>query len=122
MAGCSQLVSTRTQHVTARTYPRHILFPFIPLPGETDWKLIVINAEDRMAHLLRDVDDLEVHLPGTLAAVTRWLRFYKQHEGITNDFAFDGVARGQAYAEAVLKETHESWERLIESRGREALV
>jgi inorganic pyrophosphatase len=31
--------------------------------GETDWKVISINVEDPMAHLLHDLDDVQTHCP-----------------------------------------------------------
>lgn len=34
--------------------------------GETDWKVIAININDPLAHLLNDVDDVEAQLPGAI--------------------------------------------------------
>ena len=39
--------------------------------GETDWKLIAINAEDPAAAYLNDIDDLDVHMPGASDALHR---------------------------------------------------
>ena len=36
--------------------------------GETDWKLIGIDVTDPLAAVLNDVDDIDKHLPGLLAA------------------------------------------------------
>ncbi len=73
--------------------------------GETDWKLIAINVADPMAHLLNDLADIETHM----------------RAASSNEFAFDGKAQGRAYSEALIEETHEDWEALIEERGKAAI-
>jgi inorganic pyrophosphatase len=37
--------------------------------GETDWKIIAISISDPMAHLLNDIDDVEIYLPGAIKAI-----------------------------------------------------
>lgn len=49
--------------------------------GEADWKVVVIDAEDKWAPFLNDVDDVEKHLPGTLSAIREWFRTYKIPDG-----------------------------------------
>lgn len=49
--------------------------------GEADWKVVVIDAEDKWAPFLNDIDDVEKHLPGTLSAVREWFRTYKIPDG-----------------------------------------
>lgn len=41
---------------------------------ETDWKVIVIDKEDRWAPELNDVEDVERLLPGVVSAIREWFR------------------------------------------------
>ena len=41
--------------------------------GETDWKVICINAEDPLASQLNDIDDVERVLPGYIPVIREWL-------------------------------------------------
>jgi inorganic pyrophosphatase len=75
--------------------------------GETDWKVVAISAEDPLAPLLNDLDDIEVQIPGALESLISWLRFYKSP--VINAFAFDGRPQGRAYAERIIEETHVAW-------------
>lgn len=43
-------------------------------PGETDWKVIVIDKEDRWAPELNDVEDVERLLPGVVGNIREWFR------------------------------------------------
>jgi inorganic pyrophosphatase len=83
--------------------------------GETDWKVLAISAEDPLAPLLNDIDDVRVHIPGVMEALTKWLRLYKSP--VINDFAFGGEAQTRDFAEALIRDTHESWKALVEERG-----
>ncbi|KAL3772601.1 hypothetical protein ACHAWO_003656 [Cyclotella atomus] len=49
--------------------------------GEADWKVVAIDAEDKWAPFLNDIDDVEKNLPGTLSAVREWFRTYKIPDG-----------------------------------------
>ena len=69
-----------------------------------------------MAELLNDVDDINVHMPGAVDALHRWLKYYKAP--VINTFAFDGVAQNRAFAEGIVEETHMQWEKLVEARGK----
>jgi len=73
-----------------------------------------------MAPLLTDIEDVEVHLPGAVEALHRWLKLYKTP--LVNEFAFEGKAKGRKFAEALVEETHEDWERLVGERGLTATV
>ncbi len=88
--------------------------------GETDWKCIGINVEDPLATMLHDIDDLYVHMPGAVEALHKWLKLYKSPA--INEFAFEGRAQNRAFAEALVEETHEQWQALIEQRGGAATV
>lgn len=82
--------------------------------GETDWKLIVIKADDPLANKLNDIKDVEQHMPGLLKATHEWFKIYKIPDGKpANEFAFDGQAKGVEFARNIIKETHEQWEELI---------
>ena len=45
--------------------------------GETDWKIMAIDVEDELASKLNDIEDVETHLPGLLAATVEWFKIYK---------------------------------------------
>lgn len=82
--------------------------------GETDWKLIVIKADDPMASVLNDIEDVDIHMPGLLAATHNWFKIYKIPDGKPpNAFAFEGKAKGADFAKKIISETHEQWKELI---------
>lgn len=45
--------------------------------GETDWKVIAIDARDPLAASLNDIADVDKAMPGFLAATRSWFRYYK---------------------------------------------
>ncbi|GKY95613.1 hypothetical protein MPSEU_000522600 [Mayamaea pseudoterrestris] len=82
--------------------------------GETDWKVICINSEDKWAPFLNDIDDVEMEMPGMLDAVREWYRTYKLSEGKPlNTFALGERFMDRAYAMNIIEETHHAWEMLI---------
>ncbi|ORX52041.1 pyrophosphatase-domain-containing protein [Hesseltinella vesiculosa] len=82
--------------------------------GETDWKLIAIDVKDAMAPLLNDIDDVQKHFPNLLQATRHWFKIYKMPDGKpANQFAFDGQCKNRAYAQSIVQETNEAWQRLI---------
>lgn len=89
-------------------------------PRPAPLQLIAINVEDPLAPLLHDIDDLEAHMPGAVPALHHWLRHYKQP--LLNEFAYGGAAKGRGFAETLIEETHEAWERLVAVRGHGATV
>ncbi|CEL07354.1 Putative Inorganic diphosphatase [Aspergillus calidoustus] len=81
---------------------------------ETDWKVIVIDVNDPLAAKLHDIEDVERHLPGLLRATNEWFRIYKIPDGKPeNQFAFSGEAKNKKYAEEVIHECAEAWQKLI---------
>lgn len=82
--------------------------------GETDWKLICINVEDPLAHLLHDIEDVYVHMPGAVEAFHHWMKHYKTPS--INEFAFEGKCQPRKFAESILEETHVDWVKLVEER------
>ncbi|CCE61512.1 hypothetical protein TPHA_0A04390 [Tetrapisispora phaffii CBS 4417] len=82
--------------------------------GETDWKVIAIDINDPLAPKLNDIEDVEKYFPGLLRATNEWFRIYKIPDGKPeNQFAFSGEAKNRKYAMDIIKETHESWKKLI---------
>ncbi|EGF80940.1 hypothetical protein BATDEDRAFT_34968 [Batrachochytrium dendrobatidis JAM81] len=82
--------------------------------GETDWKVIVIDVNDPLAHKLNDIEDVERHLPGLLRATNEWFRIYKIPDGKPeNNFAFSGEAKNKKYALDVIHECNDAWKRLV---------
>jgi len=82
--------------------------------GETDWKVIAIDVTDPLAEQLNDIDDVEKHMPGFMAATVEWFRIYKMPDGKpANEFAFNGEAKDRQYTLSVIEETHEHWKHLV---------
>eukprot|EP00127_Corallochytrium_limacisporum_P002303 Clim_evm91s109 gene=Clim_evmTU91s109 len=82
--------------------------------GETDWKIIVVNADDPLAGELNDIDDVKTKCPGLLEQTVSWFTNYKVPDGKPkNQFAFNGEAKNREYAINVIKETHEAWKGLV---------
>ncbi|RDA91764.1 hypothetical protein CP533_4789 [Ophiocordyceps camponoti-saundersi (nom. inval.)] len=85
---------------------------------ETDWKVIVIDVNDPLAHKLNDIEDVERHLPGLLRATNEWFRIYKIPDGKPeNQFAFTGECKNKQYAMDIIHECSEAWERLISGKA-----
>ncbi|XP_055152825.1 inorganic pyrophosphatase 2, mitochondrial isoform X2 [Symphalangus syndactylus] len=82
--------------------------------GETDWKLIAINANDPEASKFHDIDDVKKFKPGYLEATLNWFRLYKVPDGRPeNQFAFNGEFKNKAFALEVIKSTHQRWKALL---------
>lgn len=82
--------------------------------GEADWKVITIDAEDKWAPFLNNIDDVEEHLPGTLDAIREWFRTYKIPDGKPpNVFGLDEKFMDKSYALEIIKECNHAWKELI---------
>lgn len=82
--------------------------------GETDWKVVTIDAEDKWAPFLNDINDVEELLPGTLEAIREWFRTYKIPDGKPpNVFGLDEKFMDKSYALDIIKECNHSWKELI---------
>lgn len=82
--------------------------------GEADWKVVTIDAEDKWAPFLNDVDDVEKLLPGTLSAIREWFRTYKIPDGKPpNVFGLDEKFMDKHYALEIIKECNHAWKELI---------
>lgn len=81
--------------------------------GETDWKIICIDARDTLAAELNSCEDVESKMPGLLEATKAWFRSYKVPDGKPrNEFAFEGRFLGKEKALQVIRDTHEMWRKL----------
>lgn len=82
--------------------------------GELDWKVIVVDTSDPLAHELHDIHDVFVVCPGLLEATRQWFRDYKIPDGKgQNKFALGGKYRSAAETMDTIVECHEAWQRLI---------
>eukprot|EP01066_Platyproteum_vivax_P011606 Platyproteum_vivax@DN5265_c0_g1_i2.p1 len=82
--------------------------------GEMDWKIIAIGCDHVLSNLMNGVEDMEKHMPGTLAKITTWFRTYKTFEGSQeNDIAFEGKVLGPDYAHKIIAHHHKSWKQLM---------
>lgn len=89
--------------------------------GETDWKIITIDVNDPLAGKLNDIEDVEKYFPGLLRATNEWFRIYKIPDNKPeNQFAFSGEAKNKRYALDVIRETHESWKKLIAGQASDS--
>ncbi|XP_035458778.2 inorganic pyrophosphatase [Spodoptera frugiperda] len=105
------------ERVAARgdVYPVKILGTLALIDeGETDWKLLAVDARDPNADKLNDVADVEALFPGLLRATVEWFRLYKVPDGKpVNVFAFDSEAKNADFAYKVIDEVHEFWRSLV---------
>merc|ERR1712046_350151 len=82
--------------------------------GETDWKVVAIDAEDKWAPLLNDINDVEEHMPGVCHMIREWFRLYKVPDGKPeNKFGLDERFMDKQYAMEVIDEAHAAWKALI---------
>jgi nucleosome-remodeling factor subunit len=83
--------------------------------GETDWKILAIDVEDEMADKVNDVEDIETHMPGLLAATVEWFKIYKMPDGKPpNQFAFDAQPKNRTFALDIIKTLNEQWKNLMQ--------
>jgi len=86
--------------------------------GETDWKVMAIDVEDEMASKLNDIEDVETHLPGLLAATVEWFKIYKMPDGKpANEFAFDAKPKNREFAIDIIKSLHDQWKALMSAEN-----
>jgi len=82
--------------------------------GETDWKILAIDVNDELAPKLNDIEDIETHMPGFLAATVEWFKIYKMPDGKPpNDFAFDAKPKNKDFAIDIVKSLHEQWKTMM---------
>ena len=82
--------------------------------GETDWKILAIDVTDELAPKLNDVEDIETHLPGLLAATVEWFKIYKMPDGKpANEFAFDAKPKNKEFALDIIKTLNDQWKNVM---------
>ena len=82
--------------------------------GEADWKIVVIDAEDKWAPFVNDIEDVEKEMPGMLDAIREWYRTYKIPDGKPpNVFGLGERFMNKEYAMGILDECHHAWEELV---------
>lgn len=82
--------------------------------GEADWKVVTIDATDKWAPFLNDIEDVEEQMPGMLDAIREWFRTYKIPDGKPpNVFGLDEKFMNKKYANDVIQECHEAWAELV---------
>jgi len=85
--------------------------------GECDWKVITIDAADKWAPFLNDIDDVKEQMPGMLSAIREWYRTYKIPDGKPpNVFALEEKFMDKKYAQSVIDECHHAWEELMSGK------
>uniref|UniRef100_A0A8C5GI14 inorganic diphosphatase n=1 Tax=Gouania willdenowi TaxID=441366 RepID=A0A8C5GI14_GOUWI len=85
--------------------------------GETDWKVIAINAEDPEATHLNSIEDVRKSRPGHLEATIDWFRKYKIPDGKPeNQFGFNGQFKDKDFAVEIIMSTHEHWRALVQKQ------
>ncbi|XP_072319647.1 inorganic pyrophosphatase 2, mitochondrial [Eucyclogobius newberryi] len=86
--------------------------------GETDWKVIAINAEDPDAQNLNNIEDVRKSRPGHLEATVEWFKKYKVPDGKPeNKFGFGEQFKDKDFAVEIVKSTHEHWKALVQKRS-----
>jgi inorganic pyrophosphatase len=90
--------------------------------GETDWKILAIDATHPLADKLNGPEDIEREMPGLVDGTRRWFRVYKVPDGKpVNHFAFDGACQDRQFALKVIQEAHREWQDLYR-KGHEGIV
>ena len=80
-------------------------------------QVVAIDAEDRWAPELNDIDEVERLIPGTVSLIREWFRTYKIPDGKPpNKFALDEKCMGAKYAHKVIHETHTFWCDLVQKQ------
>merc|ERR1711963_185976 len=78
--------------------------------GETDWKILAIDVNDELAPKLNDIEDVETHMPGFIAATVEWFKIYKMPDGKPpNEFAFEAKPKGRDFALDIIKSLNDQW-------------
>merc|ERR1712038_1709053 len=78
--------------------------------GETDWKMLAIDTRDPLAEKLNDIDDINTHMPGFIAATVEWFKIYKMPDGKPpNEFAFDAKPKNRDFALDLIKNLNNQW-------------
>lgn len=64
--------------------------------GETDWKVLVVDAREPLAAKVSDIGNLELYMPGFLETMKWWFKMYKVPDGKKeNEIALNGEILGK---------------------------
>ncbi|KAL6122801.1 hypothetical protein NUSPORA_00059 [Nucleospora cyclopteri] len=86
--------------------------------NEADWKILIIDANDPLAHKINDVPDVKEFFPGLLENLYIWFRDYKKSEGKPeNEFGFEGQFLNAEFAKKIVEEGFKSHQKLLTSKN-----
>ena len=72
--------------------------------GETDWKVLALNAVEAAEKNVETMEDMMAEYPGLLQSVRKFFRIYKVPTGNSeNKFAFDGEIKRKDFALEVIR-------------------
>merc|ERR1712020_539400 len=75
---------------------------------------LAIDVTDEMAPKLNDIEDIENHMPGFIAATVEWFKIYKMPDGKpANEFAFNAMPKNKEFALNIVKSLHEQWKSMM---------
>ncbi|KAI7862846.1 inorganic pyrophosphatase [Spinellus fusiger] len=81
---------------------------------QTDWKVLAIDVNDRLASKLNDIEDVEKEMPGLIDETVRLLVVYKTPTGRKrNKIMFHGKPQNKNYAMQRVLETYDYWRALV---------
>ena len=86
--------------------------------GETDWKVLLLDANDPKAAMINTPEDVMREYPGVIDYAFYFLQNYKVPTGKPqNEFAFGGRLQSPDKAVQVINETNEQWRMAYEGRN-----
>ena len=72
--------------------------------GETDWKVLALNAVEAAEKNVETMEDMMADYPGLPQSVRKFFRIYKVPAGNSeNKFAFDGEIKRKDFALEVIR-------------------
>jgi len=82
--------------------------------GETDWKVIVMDAKEANEKGIETLEDIKKGYPGILDSVLKFFRVYKVPAGKPeNVFAYNGEIKDRNLAMEVISYTNLAWREMI---------
>ena len=81
--------------------------------NETDWKVLGIDVEDPIAHLVESYEDVEKYRPGVVKAYRDWFTYYKLARGDGILEILGDYYQSPEFCVDVIEESHGFWEELV---------
>jgi inorganic pyrophosphatase len=81
--------------------------------NETDWKVLGIDVEDPIAHLVNDYEEVEKYRPGVVKAYRDWFTYYKLARGDSILPIVGEYYQSAEFCTEVIAESHGFWEELV---------